>query len=96
MSEQDDITYGQLRAILELLGYTRDATRSGDDHVTFAHAGPGRSITLPVFPDDEKAHRIFLVAIRGGLKLSLPGQLGLFDRMILGAGSKLFEYASVT
>jgi hypothetical protein len=96
MSNQDAITYGQLRSILELLGYTRDATRSGDDHVTFAHAGPGRSITLPVYPDEEKVHKIYLVAIRGGLKLSMPQALGHFDRMLLGAGSKLFEYASVT
>ena len=34
MSEQDDITYGRLLAILEQLGYSRDEKRSAAGHVT--------------------------------------------------------------
>ena len=96
MSEQDDITYGRLLAILEQLGYSRDEKRSAAGHVTLAHSGYGRPITLPVFSDSTRVHKIFLVAIRGGFKLSIPEELGHFDRLLMEAGSRLFEYASVT
>jgi hypothetical protein len=82
MANTPTITFGQLATTLRTLGYAPDGARSGPGYVVYAHHGPGRIITLPAATDREAVPSMYLNAIRGNLRLSLPDEVSHFDRLL--------------
>lgn len=82
MADTPTVTFGRLVATLRALGYAPDGKRSGPGYVVYAHHGPGRIITLPESPEREVVPSMYLNAIRGNLRLSLPDEVSHFDRLL--------------